>query len=147
MRITTNMDRRSFFKSIVGGFAATAAVRTFPFRVFSFPKEIILAPNPVSVRFVRCYDLVRARMVNRFDVLYGFGQLACPLAIDQAEVINIESGISDIAMEEFQEKCIKNYVAPFEGQVDGLVEHYQRRNERGEPEFVKSIAYPWHRDA
>jgi len=34
------MDRRGFLKTLIGGVAATAAVRTFPFRVFSFPSEI-----------------------------------------------------------------------------------------------------------
>jgi hypothetical protein len=37
------MDRRKFLTSLVGGVVASAAVRTFPFRVFSFPKEIKLA--------------------------------------------------------------------------------------------------------
>ena len=35
------MDRRKFLSTLIGGVAATAAVRTFPFRVFSFPKEIV----------------------------------------------------------------------------------------------------------
>jgi len=34
------MDRRNFLRSVIGGVAAVAAVRTFPFRVFSFPAEI-----------------------------------------------------------------------------------------------------------
>jgi hypothetical protein len=34
------MDRRKFLTTLIGGVAASAAVRTFPFRVFSFPKEI-----------------------------------------------------------------------------------------------------------
>ena len=40
------MNRRSFLRSMfgatVGGVAAAAAVRTFPFRVFSFPKQIVV---------------------------------------------------------------------------------------------------------
>ena len=32
-----------------GGVAAAAAVRTFPFRVFSFPKQIVVAPPPLLV--------------------------------------------------------------------------------------------------
>jgi hypothetical protein len=36
------MNRRSFLRSMFGGVAAAAAVRTFPFRVFSFPKEIVV---------------------------------------------------------------------------------------------------------
>jgi hypothetical protein len=34
------MDRRKFLSSLIGGVAAAAAARTFPFRVFSFPKDI-----------------------------------------------------------------------------------------------------------
>ena len=33
------MDRRNFLRSLIGGVAAGAAVRTWPFRVYSFPKE------------------------------------------------------------------------------------------------------------
>lgn len=36
------MDRRNFLRDLVGGLAATAVVRSFPFRVFSFPSEIVL---------------------------------------------------------------------------------------------------------
>src|SRR5712671_3555595 len=31
------MDRRNFLRTLVGGVAVAAAVRTFPFRVYSFP--------------------------------------------------------------------------------------------------------------
>lgn len=41
------MDRRKFLTSLVGGVAASAAVRTFPFRVFSFPQEIALTEMPI----------------------------------------------------------------------------------------------------
>jgi hypothetical protein len=34
------MDRRKFLSTLIGGVATAAAVRTFPFRVFSFPSEI-----------------------------------------------------------------------------------------------------------
>jgi hypothetical protein len=34
------MNRRNFLRLIVGGIAAGAAARTFPFRVYSFPVEI-----------------------------------------------------------------------------------------------------------
>ena len=39
------MDRRSFFHSMVGGVAAAAAVRTWPFRVYSFPSELRFLSN------------------------------------------------------------------------------------------------------
>lgn len=38
------MDRRAFFRTMIGGVAATAAMRTWPFRVYSFPAEIV-APS------------------------------------------------------------------------------------------------------
>lgn len=42
------MDRRSFLGTLVGGVATAAAVRTFPFRVFSFPMQIIVS-KPLAV--------------------------------------------------------------------------------------------------
>ena len=39
------MNRRSFLRSMIGGLAGAAAVRTFPFRVFSFPKQIQVADS------------------------------------------------------------------------------------------------------
>lgn len=33
------MNRRAFLGTLIGGVAAAAAVRTFPFRVYSFPKS------------------------------------------------------------------------------------------------------------
>lgn len=38
------MDRRSFLRMTVGGLAAGAAVRTWPFRVYSFPQEVYGGP-------------------------------------------------------------------------------------------------------
>jgi hypothetical protein len=37
------LTRRGFLGSLIGGVAATAAVRTWPFRVFSFPSELKIA--------------------------------------------------------------------------------------------------------
>jgi hypothetical protein len=36
----SEMNRRNFFRTMIGGVAATAAVRTWPFRVYSFPSEV-----------------------------------------------------------------------------------------------------------
>ena len=43
------MDRRGFLKSLVGGLAVGAAVRTWPFRVYSFPSEIVVPEVPSSM--------------------------------------------------------------------------------------------------
>jgi hypothetical protein len=40
------MDRRNFLGSLIGGIAATAAVRSWPFRVYSFPSELNIL-NPI----------------------------------------------------------------------------------------------------
>ena len=37
------MNRRGFLTSLIGGVSATAAVRTWPFRVYSFPTDIAVA--------------------------------------------------------------------------------------------------------
>lgn len=34
------MNRRNFLGKLIGGVAATAAVRTWPFRVYSFPRRV-----------------------------------------------------------------------------------------------------------
>lgn len=36
------MNRRGFLRGLVGGVAVAAAAPTFPFRVFSFPTEIVV---------------------------------------------------------------------------------------------------------
>lgn len=50
------MERRNFLRLMVGGVSTAAAVRTFPFRVFSFPKEIV-GPN---------YDLMLDITLQRY---------------------------------------------------------------------------------
>ena len=54
------MDRRGFMKMMVGGLAAGAAVRTWPFRVYSFPSEIV--PGTYNA-------------ITRGDGLYGVPKL------------------------------------------------------------------------
>lgn len=39
------MDRRDFLGTMIGGVAAVAAVRSFPFRVYSFPSNIVVTRN------------------------------------------------------------------------------------------------------
>lgn len=78
------MNRRDFLRRLtVGGVAAATAAREWPFRVFSFPQEIKIAPilyaptpyPPIRIRFIRNFDPAQAKMVNRWDVLYGFMKL------------------------------------------------------------------------
>ena len=54
------MERRDFIRSLVGGVIGAAAVRTFPFRVFSFPEKIKIAEPLV---------------LTRLDILYGWSRL------------------------------------------------------------------------
>ena len=42
------MNRRGFLTSLIGGIAVGAAIRTFPFRVFSFPQEIQIVKTPLE---------------------------------------------------------------------------------------------------
>jgi len=49
------MNRRSFLGTLVGGVATVAAVRTWPFRVYSFPSAPVLADfatEPLKVKHV-----------------------------------------------------------------------------------------------
>jgi hypothetical protein len=39
------INRRGFIGTMVGGVAASAAVRTWPFRVYSFPTDIQIVPE------------------------------------------------------------------------------------------------------
>lgn len=55
------MNRRGFLKMMVGGVAAAAAVRTYPFRVFSFPEEIRVArhvPKEIAALWKQRLDLI-----------------------------------------------------------------------------------------
>jgi len=67
------MNRRQFFGTMIGGVAATAATRTWPFRVFSFPAKIGIPKT--TIRYIRAFDPAQSKMVCRWDMLYGFGVL------------------------------------------------------------------------
>ena len=54
------MDRRGFLRMMVGGVATAAAVRTFPFRVFSFPREIQFANPFLTADQVRAMEAMEA---------------------------------------------------------------------------------------
>src|SRR5579859_3848029 len=42
------MERRDFLHTFVGGMVGVAAVRTWPFRVYSFPSEIIIPDYTIT---------------------------------------------------------------------------------------------------
>ena len=42
------MNRREFLSTLVGGVSVNAAVRTWPFRVFSFPSKIVIPSHRFS---------------------------------------------------------------------------------------------------
>ena len=58
------MNRRAFLGRMVGGLAATAAVRTFPFRVFSFPSDIRVATVSEYQDFMTVSDLMDRAAIN-----------------------------------------------------------------------------------
>jgi hypothetical protein len=47
------MNRRGFLGTLVGGVAAGAAVRSWPFRVFSFPQNIVIAQPAALNEYVQ----------------------------------------------------------------------------------------------
>ena len=49
------MNRREFLSVLVGGVSVTAAVRTWPFRVFSFPSTIVIPTH--RFRFFEAFAL------------------------------------------------------------------------------------------
>lgn len=51
------MDRRGFLQSLIGGVAVTAAVQTWPFRVYSFASEIKIATPKESVDFLKAHRI------------------------------------------------------------------------------------------
>lgn len=88
------MNRRSFLGSLIGGVAASAAVRTWPFRVFSFPAEIVPATLPATgLRFIQAFDPHQGRMISRLDALYGFGiRLDIPKTVEAGYSIASRNG-------------------------------------------------------
>lgn len=62
------MNRRAFLSTLVGGVAAAAAVRTFPFRVYSFPKE----PVRIAAWEKTYIDAFRLQMATIYQVPPSF---------------------------------------------------------------------------
>lgn len=63
------MDRRSFFRTMVGGGAASAAVRTWPFRVYSFPTQITIPPRTVPNEIAIWLDRLLAYQEANLDCI------------------------------------------------------------------------------
>ena len=64
-------DRRHFLRNLVGGLAATSAVRTWPFRVYSFPTEIIqpkIYPLFDEISYTTLADLRDDILIDNFFV-------------------------------------------------------------------------------
>ena len=67
------MNRRNFLSTLIGGLAATAAVRSFPFRVFSLPSGIVV-PQLTTAQ-IMCLQLEAFRdkipeLMERQQTLY-----------------------------------------------------------------------------
>ena len=75
------MNRRNFLSLMVGGVAAAAAVRTFPFRVFSFPKEIKIVPP----------EYLGLELENVENVFYS-PLLYNPTGVGDLRYVNVDGG-------------------------------------------------------
>jgi hypothetical protein len=73
------MNRRSFLGLLAGGLAASAAVRSFPFRVFSFPKEIVRPQSVIDVfkefPYETCIAVVAVELEKVRDLVHS--QFTC----------------------------------------------------------------------
>ncbi|MGB7147515.1 MAG: hypothetical protein WBD45_00060 [Terriglobales bacterium] len=61
------MNRRNFLGLMVGGVAAAAAVRTFPFRVFSFPKQVELYGTSMAADVSSLINLTLERVSDQIN--------------------------------------------------------------------------------
>jgi hypothetical protein len=65
-------DRRNFLRTLVGGLAATAAVRTWPFRVYSFPTEVKVYKTFDMDYYVRNAMESLCREMDSNNLQYGY---------------------------------------------------------------------------
>lgn len=75
------MNRRSFLGQLIGGIAASAAVRTWPFRVYSFPDKIEIAyPDTVFGKLNRLFNQEESEIFGlQFVNFETFGKPIYPL--------------------------------------------------------------------
>lgn len=70
----------------------------------------------LSLRFVKCFDVVTLTMVTRFDILFGpsdyIERFQCPMAVERADVLNADPGqeITPERASSFISNCIANWV-------------------------------------
>jgi hypothetical protein len=88
------MDRRRFLGFLGAGVAGVALEQAIPFnRVWSFPKEIalqnVVLAEPCTVRFISAWDPTLRKVINRFDVLYGFGNLEIPHQVENCHLLSL----------------------------------------------------------
>lgn len=62
------INRRKFLKQLVGGIAVGAVVRTWPFRVFSFPSELVATPMEISS--YSSYSIKYSGTINHVDTSF-----------------------------------------------------------------------------
>lgn len=61
------MNRRGFLRGLVGGIAVAAAAPSFPFRVFSFPSEIVVCRSAFPSAWIIYEDAIREQL-NQLSV-------------------------------------------------------------------------------
>lgn len=69
------LNRRGFLRAMVGGIAVAAAERTFPFRVFSFPKEIVVPPGFIGLQLEQIAHMLPELMAGDAMLLQKMGGL------------------------------------------------------------------------
>lgn len=73
------MNRRGFLQALAGAASAMTfdperALWTPGKKLISIPKPRV-TPAPITMRFLREFDLVGYRFINRLEAVYGFGQV------------------------------------------------------------------------
>ena len=91
------MERRNFLRLLVGGVAAVAAERTFPFRVFSFPREIVVLP--AGLTGLRYSD----DWINSTGTWYGLSRSPVPGVLKTPHVnLNPAPALGPIALRQLR---------------------------------------------
>jgi hypothetical protein len=93
------VDRRNFMRSLIGGVAATAAVRTWPFRVFSFAPEVKVFTLEYLNQAMGRIDMLDLSRWGRFE----FEPLTFYMNADQErawlEIFKIHRTVIDLTVE------------------------------------------------